>query len=523
MIMKNLLLALVVAAPLGATPLARPGVHQDPQGTASQASAGLPPMMLRLKTGDILFGSIVSHEPETLTFRRLDNDGVVQLAWSFLDPVEEGELRLRFGYVESQAEELTTDAERVVLADGTEIVGLIVNRTADHLWFKRAEGTIPIEKRRLRGGSTRVQVPALDIFTKEELYQQRAFDLQGALLLDGNAGARAHDDLAQFAERLFDYPHAVEHYRTVQRLEPDFETTRISTALARSEQKAALQEQVDVLAQIDLMRARGRYDKALALIETFPELYPDTPLLEDWNKLRERVAKYQERDLRAEIVRRVHYRSVRLAREAAREYPTFEEVMGYLDEQMGEDVLEAVKQDVQRIAPGIENDQVRRLWDERKGGRRRQASFGIGTWLLGEDRALAQYEDEGEEQEQEPEVGSAAASRKKLEDRVQRYLKNQELARRGGGGASDEEDPNELWNRWIHSGRYQWILAHFAEFSGYFNVENVRFSFCRECGGTGTRTVLFTGSAISGKSASETIVPCGTCHTLGHVRRIRYR
>jgi len=279
-----------------------------------------------------------------------------------------------------------------------------------------------------------------------------------------------------------------------------------------------------VLAQIDLMRARGRYDKALELLQNFPELYPDTPLLEDWNKLSKRVAKYQERDLRAEIIRRVHYRSVRIARDAARQYPTFEEMMAYLDEQMSEDVLAAVKEDVQQIAPGIENDQVRRLWDDRAGGRFRQASYGVGTWLLGEDRALAQYEKEADpDAKKEPEVGSAAAARKKLEERVQRYLKNQDLARRAGGGASDEEDPNELWNRWNHSGRYQWVLAYFAEFSGYFNLEAVRFSFCRECGGSGTRTVLFTGSAIAGKSASETIIPCATCHTLGHVRRIRYR
>ena len=279
-----------------------------------------------------------------------------------------------------------------------------------------------------------------------------------------------------------------------------------------------------MLTEIDLMRARGRHDRAIELLQTFPELYPGTPLLEDWNELRDKVAKYQERELRARIISRVHYRARHIARDAARQHPTFEEVLAYLDEQMGEDLLEAVKEDVQEIAPGIENDQVRRLWDERKAGRFHQASYGIGTWLLGEDRALAQFEKEPDPNaKKEPAKGSAAAARKKLEERVARYLKNQDLARRGGGGASDEEDPNELWSRWSHSGRNQWVLAYFAEFSGYFNLQAVRFSFCRECGGSGTRSVLFTGSAIAGKSAAETLVPCGTCHTLGHVRRIRYR
>lgn len=508
--------ALVAATLLLGVPL---GARQQEPG--AQAAA---PMMLKLKSGNILWGSIESHEPEAIEFRRLDNQGLVKMPWALLDPDEERELRLRFGYVESQADELMTDAERVVLNDGTEIVGLIVNRTADHLWFKRAEGTIPIDKRRLKGASTTVQVPALEIYTKEELYQQKAFELQQELLKDGAAGARAHDELAQFAERLLDYPHAVEHYETAKKLDPSLDPARLSAALARAEQKAALQEQVDVLAEIDLMRARGRYDKAIELLGTFPELYPDTPLLEDWNKLKNRVARYQERDLREQIVRRVNYWSVRLARDFARKAGTFEEAIAYLDEKMAEDVIENVKNDVQQIAPGIEDDQVRRLWDERKGGRFRQASYGIGTWLLGEDRALAQYDKEEEkDKEAAPEPGSAAETRKKLEERVARYLKNQELARRASGGASDEEDPNSLWQHWSHSGRYQWMLAYFAEFSGLFKVEKVRFEFCRDCGGSGTRTVLFTGSAISGTSASETIVPCGTCHTLGHVRRIRYR
>ena len=52
------------------------------------------------------------------------------------------------------------DADRFVLADGTEVVGSIVNRTDEHIWVKRAEGTVPISKRLITGASTLVRVPA---------------------------------------------------------------------------------------------------------------------------------------------------------------------------------------------------------------------------------------------------------------------------------------------------------------------------------------------------------------------------
>jgi hypothetical protein len=500
--------------------------HPQEEGEAPVAREAT--VMLRLESGEVLWGSILDHDPEGIRFRRLDSGGVVPLAWSFLDPEEESALRLRFGYVEAQGEEMLIDAERILLIDGTELVGRIVNRTEEHLWLKRAEGTLPIDKRRLQGTATLVQVPALDVYTKEELYQLKAFELQAGLLLDGLVGAESHDALAQYSERLFDYPHALEHYREVKLLAPEYDTSRVDAAIARSEQKAALQEQVEALAKIDLYRARKRYDLALEAIELFPALYPDSPLLDDWNELRARVTRYQERDLRDEIVRQVYSWAVRLARQAARQRPTYEEALAYLDdtmldETMSEDLLSGVQGSLERIAPGIEAEEVQRLWMQRKGGRYRQASFGNGTWLLGETRALATYEEE-EEEAVEPKSGSQAEARAKLEDRIQRYLRNQELTRRSrAGGSADEEDPATFWNAWDYAGRYQWILAYFAEFSNLFEIERVRFSSCRECGGSGARDVVYTGSAIAGDSAQNVLVPCPTCHTIGRVRRIRYR
>ena len=98
------------------------------------------------------------------------------------------------------------------------------------------------------------------------------------------------------------------------------------------------------------------------------------------------------------------------------------------------------------------------------------------------------------------------------------------MAKRAKAGAdSEEEDPNAYWSQWPSANRTQWVLAYYVENSGDFKPEKVRFRNCRECGGTGTRQVVFTGGAIAGAQAGERLVPCPTCHHIAVVRLIKYR
>ena len=39
----------------------------------------------------------------------------------------------------------------------------------------------------------------------------------------------------------------------------------------------------------------------------------------------------------------------------------------------------------------------------------------------------------------------------------------------------------------------------------------------------GARDVVFSGSAISGQTATNRLVPCPSCQTIGRIRRVRYR
>ena len=248
------------------------GVLSATQDASADAGLQAPATsILRLRSGAVLWGQVVEHDAERVRFRRIDTGGVVSLPWSFLDPTEEAGLRLEYGYVELASEELLTDAERFTLRDGSELLGLVDGRDAQFIWIKNVDGRLPVPLQNLQGAPERVRAPALEIFTRQELYQSKSAALGAALVAPGRIGAEAHDELAIYCERLFDYVHALEHYTYVDQLDPTYESDRISAALGRARVKADQQEQLDVLSSIDLFSARGRFDRALAALVLFEE------------------------------------------------------------------------------------------------------------------------------------------------------------------------------------------------------------------------------------------------------------
>ena len=484
---------------------------------AAQAAGDL--HLFRLRDGRTVWGSIETHDEGSFAVRRL-RGGRVELPWTLLDPQQEQELRLVLGYLDEGQEEVTLDADRLVLVDGTELVGRIVQRTPEHVWLKRASGVVPVAVERV-ATKVPVRAPALDLFTREELYEERSAELAGRLVAAGARGAEAHLELAQYAESLFDFANAAKHYRLVRELDPDHRPELVSEALPRAEAKAERQEQVDLLREADQWRGRGLYERSWAILNAFPERFPGSPLMEDWNRMRRRVERTQERELRERVIDRWFHWSAKYAREAAREIESLEAAQSWAEDRMSEKVLAAVHADALRIAPEVQPEEVRAMWDAREGGRYRQASYGLGTWLLGEERALAVPE---EEQEAEPaEQGSQADARQRLEARIKRYLENQEVLRKNRARQGSAEDPEVFWKSMKISARAQWLLAYHVEASGDFRVDRIRFANCRECGGTGVRRIVYTGGAVSGQSASSGAIPCPTCHTIGRVRRVRYR
>ena len=130
------------------------------------------PTMLRLRNGGIQWGEILEHTADELSFRRLDTGGIVRMAWTYMDPVQEHELRMKYGYIDTTSDVLYVEVDRLVLIDGKEITGVILDRSEDSVRIKTGVGLIDVPAERLRAVTGGVQVPALEVYTKEELVQK---------------------------------------------------------------------------------------------------------------------------------------------------------------------------------------------------------------------------------------------------------------------------------------------------------------------------------------------------------------
>lgn len=483
---------------------------------AQEASAPSP-LMLRLRDGNIQWGTIQSHDPDGIVFERLDTRGRVRLPWTFLHPEEERELRTRFGYVDLSGDEILVDADHIVTVEGAEITGIIVDRSGDTLLVKTSSATIPVPKNRLAGVPAVVQVPASEVYTRAELYAQ-------GLANADTSTADGQFELARWCERIHDYAHAVEHYKQAASLDATFKIDDVRASLERATQKAAHQDQVDYLADVDALTARRKFDEAIARAEAFKERYPDSPLASDAKRSRDRAVKARDKFVADRVATLWFVRTGALARTMAGKLG-YEAAVEYAGSQMQKDVLAYVVKEAALITKEANEDVIRNFWKQRRKIRWSRATYGLGTWLLGRDAALKGNEPE---KKAETPVSAKDKERAELDAKLRQYLQNQEMARKAKSTAEQKDDREAAWKELSLDNKAGWILAYYVENSGDFEIDpKPTFTPCRECGGEGTRILSLAGANVSrsavGKNGTDTKIECPSCHGLGVVRRISYR
>jgi hypothetical protein len=481
-------------------------------------------LLLHLRDGRVQWGTIQTQDPEGFVFSRLDNGGIARLAWGMLDPEQEKELRLKFGYVDLTGDELMIDADQIVTTDGTPFTGVIVDRTADSILLKTATGTIPIRKDRIAAGSTTVRVPAREVYTKQELYDQQ-------VLSNPPHDAASHYATGTFCERIFDFARAVEHYQKAAQADPSFRASEVQQAIARATEKGKNQDQLDDLSDVDSDLRQRRYDKALAKADAFATKFPASALIPDAKKKHDQILKTRDRDVANQVARQWVARAERLAHKAALTM-TLEQALAYLDEPMKQDLLDAVVKDVQKSSKDVTPDMVRQMWTSRKKVRYFRASYGLGTWLLGKDGALKGAEDDKDkkkdaDKDKKPET-EISKERADLQKKVEQFLKIQEITRKAQSKDEQKEDREGFWREYGALSKEQWLLAYFVENSGLFELaKHPNLDNCPDCGGKGTREVAVVGSNVAksmvGKGQTGTTTECPVCHGIGRVRRIAFR
>ncbi len=484
-----------------------------PTGSAQEGASAPAVVMLKLRDGSLSWGRIEEHDPERIAFRRMDNGGLARVPWSLLDPGQELELRTRFGYVELEGEEIYTEASRIVMIDGQERIGLVLGRTETSLIVKDAVAQLELPLNRIRTEQAGLRVPARDIFTRAELYNQ---ELGRTDPLD----PAEQYELGKFCERILEFQYAFAHYTLAATLDPSFKPDELAAAQERALLKAGQQVQLDALDEADRLRRRRAYDQARALLADFQATFVGSPLQADRKKLEDRVEKDRLALLRDQVRRRWLARMERVADQTARK--SYAEVLAFLEEGFSQAIVEGVTQDLRPYKAALTPDEVRQLWVERPRGRWRPASYGGATWLLGEDAAL-----KGSQPETEQAQPRTALERERAElaERLRRFLQNQEAARRTATLPSGEEvDQEGFWRSLSSAVRRNWIIANYAENSGDLEVRPAPdLTPCPGCAGTGTREQIHTGGTGANNQAGVRKVVCETCQGIGVQRRIRYR
>lgn len=473
--------------------------------------------MLRLRDGRVLWAQIADHNPERFVVERLDNGGVATLPWSFLDPSQELELKRRYGYVEIELEELTVDASVIPIVDGTELIGVIELATDDTLHIKSETGLLVLPRSRVAGTITSTRVPARDIYSRQELYEKQRGDFALDLLGTGQVAIDANLELATYCERILDYIKAVEHYEAALSLGADDE--QIEARLGLAQRRAEAQSQVDALDQIDRLRRQSRFPEAVLQLDVFVSTWPASPVLDEWAALNQRILSDREKDALRLTRDRWFYWLSRAVRDAAKDLD-YEQAQAYAEEQLGQVILARVTEDVQKLWPEASPTEVRDMFMRRERPRTRGATFGIGTFLLGKERATAKPDDDADDEESGAPLSALDQQRKELQDRLEGYLENRRRQSGGGSAGQATVDPAQFWLSWSVSGRTQWMTAYYAEFSGDLEFLRATVEPHSECGGTGYLEII---GVNAGGGNQRRLVPDPACGGVGVKRRVKFR
>lgn len=524
----GLVLAAAVLGPLAASALAFMGnaapqdglEASDPFVNANPFMAPPPPapsqvIMLQLRDGTIRWGAIEGHSPGQLQFRRLETSGLVSLPWSMLDPIQSETLRREFGYIEVEVDEAYVEGDRLVLEGGGNVEGVIVSREGKNFLVK-TEGTLQVvPKARVRGIETGIQLAALDVYSREELY--------GLYLAESDATSpESMLQLARKCESILDFPHAAESYAKALELGLETDRSAVEGMLARAEVKAANQEQVEYLRNVDFLRKRGRFDKAVEKLAAFETAFPGSALLEDSRKQATKLLLARDEAARVLVQKRWPYWAKILTRRQSLEN-SLEVARSWASEDASTAIQALVHADVQKkVTQAISLEEVRGLWEKRKRVRYSPASYRAdGTWLLGTEAAQRGLEDEGTRAKAGP-VSEVDAQRVAVEERIKRYVDNQRLARTAQSGVSNGDEYQTFWTTYSQGARAGWLLAYYVENSGDFEMRaRPQLLPCKTCGGSGAIELLVTGTVRGDQT--DGLAPCPLCHGVQYSRRIYYR
>lgn len=447
---------------------------------------------VQLADGRVLLAEVEpgSASGEGLRVKRLDNGGTLDLRWDHLSPASALELKKRFDLAGDAQEELKMTATAVeyrVNGQKQTLIGVRVESldTPEHLMLevKGVQYKVPrAEVSYLR----KVEAPVTQVLTKNAFAEER----RNAL----NPGNDA-DKWILFAEDMMkvrDFDHAGEGLDKAKELGNSKNPQHLEALLARLQRFKESAQELKFLEDIRTARNRAQaadFDKGTKLIAQFESKFPATKLKAEFELEKRRFGEARTRYYTSQVAE-TWRRSIALVAEKTVTDPatTLQSAKDYAQNKMTDDI-------VARVAATLKLDanEVKQLWGERKnnavGKRTETFSYGVGSWVLG-DEAILKGTATGKEIDKQKKDQEPTNPNSKEMERFQKLLK-QALDRRrqavqGQDGEKKEQTDEDWWRQADRGEKISWLRAFYAEFGGQLVVTYATVSPCISCYGEGT-------------------------------------
>ncbi len=438
-----------------------------------------------LRKGDVVHGEILSFDETGLRLRTFEG-GEITLPWEVVAPEEAERLKKALGLIVDETDdEIRIPGVRITLAAGEVISGVIVpgKETADELVLKRADGIRTYPKNRIQEIEKDVAIEALEEYTPKELFKRFIDETAAPTTAEGHFAA------ADYARRIGAYDEALEHLKKCAEVDPGWRAEVVKAQREGAEKILASAEARGLFEKIRRHVRSGEWKAALASVEDLTKRFPDSPILGELDKEklnRERILERQKHSFQSRISSDWITIAHALIRQKVREKElSMQEAKNWAEKELSEQVAARVAEKL-----GIDVGGVRELWNGRRPGSPRQASYGNGTFLV---------------EKLKPKKAPQSST-------PRRRATTQQPADQG----PKKPTPEEWWTRTAPDERFRWLLAYYAERTKSLEVVRTDYSQCVKCSGRGFLSVI-------AQTGDTGYIPCDRCWQLGRDRVVVYR
>jgi len=466
--------------------------------------------IVRLKDGRLVHGEIVAFDESVgITVARADNGGTLRLRWEHLPGDEITRIKADRGFTGEEPEPYLVPVVHLILSNGTTESGILVDDgQRDVYTVRRRSGTDSFPKnyvRRVEPG----KVEGLVVYRADELYEVMLAE-RGAPV-----DAPAHLAMGVACEGAALYDRALEHYAAVAELDAELKPDLIE---ARTQRLAIKLEDAVETEQLDEIRNRlyrKQFGEALSMTAAFREEYPLSRQLGELEQLESEILSRRRGHVSGRIVSDYFsFLGKSLSEISRTDIMDMETAVELVEDSVHEEVLDRLTR-----VYDLSAEELGELWESRKGGSVRSSSYGSGSFILGETKALDWSVGRDETNEEDLVV----TEEDDLQDKIDKVLRQRAEERadrleaaRTSALLDEGVTPEEWWEAQPNEDRQRWLLAYYAEFTGMLDILRAKPRDCRRCAAEGV-------IQIQNEKSEFEYITCTVCKGLQYERIVSFR